>query len=175
MSRPTDVPPPDGEADRDGAEFKAAMADVTRLAEDHRGRVRARPPVQVSSGSSLPATAPEGEREEPQSGSYLAPGVDRRELRRLRRGDYPAGETLDLHGQTSASAAAAVARFVATMRARHRCVAIVHGRGLHSGERGAVLKQRVRDLLRAHPAVLAFSDAPAREGGDGAVFVLLRR
>jgi DNA-nicking Smr family endonuclease len=155
--------------------FRAAMADVTRLAEDHRGRVPARRSVQVGDDAGRPAAAQPNDDHEPERGSFLAPGVDRRELRRLRRGDYPAGETLDLHGQTAASATAAVARFVASVRARHRCVAIVHGRGLHSGERGAVLKQRVRDLLRAHPAVLAFADAPAREGGDGAVFVLLRR
>jgi len=37
------------------------------------------------------------------------------------------------------------------------------------------LKSRVRALLRAHPAVLAFADAPNTDGGPGAVYVLLRR
>jgi len=52
---------------------------------------------------------------------------------------------------------------------------VVHGRGLHSAGNVAVLKSRVRALLRAHPAVLAFADAPNTDGGPGAVYVLLRR
>jgi DNA-nicking Smr family endonuclease len=36
------------------------------------------------------------------------------------------------------------------------------------------VKTRVRDLLRTHPSVLAFADAPRSDGGAGAVYVLLR-
>ena len=106
---------------------------------------------------------------------YVAPGVDRRELRKIKRGDYVAGDVLDLHGQTAAEAVAKVKRFIDSRRNRHRCVCIVHGRGLHSKGNVSVLKTRVRQYLRRHPAVLAYADAPRTDGGGGAAYVLLRK
>lgn len=105
----------------------------------------------------------------------MAPGVDRRELRRLRRGDHTPGHRIDLHGLTATEAIARVARVIDSHRQNYRCIAIVHGRGLHSADNVAVLKTRVREYLRTHPSVLAYADAPRSAGGTGAVYVLLRR
>jgi DNA-nicking Smr family endonuclease len=157
-------------------EFARAMADVRPLPPDPRGvRVHARPP---SLDSRVPAPAPAVP--EPAAGdttddAWAADGVDRRELRKLKRGDYDPGDSLDVHGMTAAEALAAVRRFLDRSRARHRCVAIIHGRGLRSPGNVAVLKTRVRACLREHRLVLAFSDAPPDAGGPGAVYVLLRR
>jgi DNA-nicking Smr family endonuclease len=102
--------------------------------------------------------------------------VGRREIKKLRRGEYVAGDRRDLHGMTAAEAAGAVKHFLDNSRQRrHRCVCIVHGRGLHSEGNVAILKARVRECLRAHPAVLAYADAPGSDGGAGAVYVLLRK
>jgi DNA-nicking Smr family endonuclease len=105
----------------------------------------------------------------------VANGVDRRELRKLKRGDYPPGDRLDLHRMTAPEAVVSARRFIERARSRHRCVCIVHGRGLHSEGNVAVLKSRVREFLRQSRAVLAFSDAPVTDGGSGAVYVLLRK
>jgi len=52
-------------------------------------------------------------------------------------------------------------------------VRIVHGKGLGSRQREPVLKGLLRKwLLREE--VLAFSQAPAAQGGSGAVLVLLK-
>jgi len=108
--------------------------------------------------------------------AFVAPGVDRREIRRLKRGDHVPAERRDLHGMKAAEATAAVKRFLTTSRHKHhRCVCIVHGRGLHSEGNAAVLKTTVRALLRSDRSVLAYADAPASDGGAGAVYVLLRR
>ena len=163
--------------DSDVDHFAEAMADVVPLAPDHRGRVRAAPAVATSgvrrrhllhrqSADDDGAGAEEG---------YVAPGVDRRELRKIKRGDYAPGSVLDLHGQTAAEAVANVKQFIDSRRHRHRCVCIVHGRGLHSKGNVSVLKTRVRQYLRRHPAVLAYADAPRTDGGSGAVYVLLRK
>jgi len=102
--------------------------------------------------------------------------VDRREIRKLKRGDYTVDGRLDLHGRTAAEACPDVRRFVEQSRhSRHRCVCIVHGRGLHSEGSASILKPRVRACLKSLQSVLAFSDAPRSEGGAGAVYVLLRR
>jgi DNA-nicking Smr family endonuclease len=77
---------------------------------------------------------------------------------------------------TTVEAGACVRRFVDSSRGSgHRCICIVHGRGLHSEGKIAILKARVRECLRAHPAVLAYADAPRADGGAGAVYVLLRK
>lgn len=109
----------------------------------------------------------------------LAPGLDRRLLRALRRGDFSVQGHLDLHGMTQVQAKEAVDRFLAdSRRAGKRCVLIIHGRGLHSKDQIPVLKERLRVWLsqkRIGSMVLAFATARPHDGGAGAVYVLLRR
>ena len=161
-------------------EFARAMADVRPLPPDRRGnRAHARPIVHEPRASAPPSTASSSNCEpvapDRQDAGFVAPGIDRRELRKLKRGDYLASDSLDLHGMTVAQAETSVRRFIERCRARHRCVCIVHGRGLRSKGNVPVLRPRVRDVLRRHRGVLAFADAPRDAGGDGAVYVLLRR
>ena len=166
--------PQDGD-DPDAEAFVEAMRDVVPLARDHRQRVRATPPLPrpAQPYRTPPARSRDDEPDEEDAG-FVATGVDRRELRKLRRGSYVPGRCLDLHGMTSRAAVAAVEQLIATSRRAFRCVAIVHGRGLHSAGNVAVLRNDVRALLRRHPAVLAYADAPRDAGGSGVVHVLLR-
>jgi DNA-nicking Smr family endonuclease len=151
------------------------MADVVPLAKDHRIRVRATAPLPrpIAPYRPPPERSRDDEPDEDHAG-YVADGVDRRELRKLRRGNYVPGRRLDLHGMTTKAALSEVERFLALNRRAYRCVAIVHGRGLHSEGNIAVLRTEVRSLLRTHRAVLAYADAPRDDGGSGAVYVLLR-
>ena len=153
-----------------------AMAGVLRLPPDPRGRIRADPGVITPPRATAPAPpAPAQVDGAGAEESWLAPGVDRRELRKIKRGDYTPGGRLDLHAQTAAEAVASVKRFIDSRRHRDLCVCIVHGRGLHSKGNVPVLKTRVRECLRRHPAVRAYADAPRTDGGSGAVYVLLRK
>lgn len=109
----------------------------------------------------------------------LAEGLDRKLLRKLRRGAFSVGAHLDLHGLTRAEAKPRVESFLGESRQRgNRCVLLVHGRGLHSKEGIPVLKEAVSSwLLRGRIAriVLAFCSARPCDGGLGALYVLLRR
>ena len=109
----------------------------------------------------------------------IAPGLDRRLLARLRRGDYAVQGHVDLHGLTREEARLRVEQFVQESKLRsHRCVLIVHGRGLNSKDQIPVLKEAVRLWLvrgRVSRSVLAFATARPTDGGAGAVYVLLRR
>jgi DNA-nicking Smr family endonuclease len=109
----------------------------------------------------------------------LAPGIDRKLLRRLRDGDFPVEGELDLHRRSRAVAAAELERFLNAARAAgQRCVLIIHGRGLGSGVEGPVLPAATRAWLTEKPLrrhVLAFASAPPERGGTGALLVLLRR
>lgn len=152
------------------------MADVVRLAPDPRGHVRATPHIGASR-TATPSTlaAAEPDTDDAAEAGFVAPGVDRREIRKLKRGEHPPGSRLDLHGITAAEAVASVKRFIDNGRHRHRSVCIVHGRGLHSEGNVSILRTRVRECLRQHRAVLAYADAPRTDGGSGAVYVLLRK
>jgi DNA-nicking Smr family endonuclease len=164
------------ESSAEAEHFARAMADVIPLAPDPRGRVRAAPPI--STPLAAPGSRPSTEKSDTADGSddsFVAPGVDRRELRKLKRGEHAPGSRLDLHGMTAAEAVARVKRFIDNGRHRNRSVCIVHGRGLHSEGNVSILKTRVRECLRHHRAVLAYTDAPRSDGGAGAVYVLLRK
>ena len=104
---------------------------------------------------------------------FLRPGLGRDVLRKLRRGHWVIQGELDLHGMNRAQAAAAVSEFLQRcLRRGVRCARIVHGKGLGSRNREPVLKGLLRKwLLREE--VLADCQAPAAEGGSGAVLVLL--
>jgi DNA-nicking Smr family endonuclease len=107
---------------------------------------------------------------------FRRPGVPMSVFRRLRQGRYVIKAELDLHGMTSNQARDELRAFLAeSVAARIPCVRIVHGKGLRSGQRGPVLKASVNRWLRLWDDVQAFVSAPSRDGGTGAVYVLLRR
>ncbi len=97
-----------------------------------------------------------------------------RTLRRLARGEFAVQDELDLHRATAAHAEAMLREFMIEVRdAGLGCVRIVHGKGLNS-EGLPVLKNLVDRMLRQRAGVQAFHSAPPRQGGTGAVLVLLR-
>jgi len=147
------------------------MRDVVPLEPDPRGRVRGVLPV------SPPRHSPEPtEHADVSDTDFVAHGVDRREIRKLKKGGYLIRGRHDVHGMTIADALASVGRFIDNSRhGGHRCVCIIHGRGLHSKGNRPILKTRVREYLRSQRSVLAYTDAPTSDGGSGAVYVLLRK
>lgn len=103
-------------------------------------------------------------------------GVSQTVLRRLRGGQYRVEDEIDLHGMIVSEAAARLADFLRSARARNlRCVRVIHGKGLRSGTRGPVLKNTVNAMLRRADPVLAFASARPVAGGTGATLVLLSR
>lgn len=106
-------------------------------------------------------------------------GFDERVMRKLRAGDFSTQAQLDLHGLTREQAKPAVEAFIQRSRiAGHRCVLVVTGRGLNSPDQIPVLKQGAQQwLTRGKTArqVLALCSARPKDGGAGALYVLLRR
>jgi DNA-nicking Smr family endonuclease len=100
-------------------------------------------------------------------------------LRKLRRGLFPLDARLDLHGMNVAEARVQLALFLRTMRARgERCVLLIHGKGEHSPQGLAVLRGEIAAWLSQGASsehVSAFATAREVDGGEGAVYVLLRR
>ncbi len=108
--------------------------------------------------------------------AWLRPGLPKRLLNRLRRGHWRVQDEIDLHQMNTEAAAASVRTFLlAAQRDGLSCVKIIHGKGLRSGPDGPQLKRMTGRLLSRHDAVCAFASAPPRDGGTGAVYVLLQR
>jgi DNA-nicking Smr family endonuclease len=107
------------------------------------------------------------------------PGFSQRLMQRLKRGEFPVQDHVDLHGLKKQEAETRVRDFL--IRSYHqglRCVLIVHGRGLNSQDHMPVLKERLPSWLNRGPInkiVLAFSTARPYDGGAGAIYVLLRK
>jgi DNA-nicking Smr family endonuclease len=100
-------------------------------------------------------------------------------LRRLRRGLHPIDGRLDLHGMSVKEARGQLELFLRTMRARgERCVLVIHGKGEHSPQGFGVLRGEIAAWLSQGASsqhVAAFVSAREQDGGEGAVYVLLRR
>jgi DNA-nicking Smr family endonuclease len=103
----------------------------------------------------------------------------RRYLPNLRDGLYSIQGQIDLHGMSRDEARVAVENFIIGMsRQRSCCVKVIHGRGINSPNDRAVLKENLSRWLatrRMSRHVVAYASAPFKDGGVGAIYVLLRR
>jgi DNA-nicking Smr family endonuclease len=102
-----------------------------------------------------------------------APGVDRRTAMKLHRGQMPIQGRLDLHGRTQDDAYRALTSFIDGARdAGRRSVLVITGKG-QGVLKNAVPRWLNQPPLRAH--VLSFGYAQQKDGGAGALYVLLRK
>ncbi|MBP1612004.1 MAG: Smr protein/MutS2 [Acidobacteria bacterium] len=167
--------PPPGPDDADA--WARAMAGVKPVAPATPRVVPARrpprvPPEEAEAEGSAPAAGPFEVLVEDERVTGRASDAPRALLKALGRGEPPPEARLDLHGFTRDTALREVTGFVVRSRAAgRRSVLIITGRG-------EVLRAAIAEWLARSPAaahVLAFSSAPPRLGGPGAVAVLLRR
>lgn len=129
------------------------------------------PPVPPSALSPPPA---------PASGPALthgsAPGLDRRTEINLRRGKVGIEARIDLHGMTQEQAHRALGDFLADQQAAgRRSVLVITGKG--AGGTG-ILREAVPKWLNEganRGMIRAFSHAAPKDGGEGALYVLLKR
>jgi DNA-nicking Smr family endonuclease len=109
-------------------------------------------------------------------------GLDRRQKQRLVRGTETIDARIDLHGKTQGEAHVALLGFLRRAQAQGaRYVLVITGKGRtagpSSGEHG-ILKRQVPMWLRLpefRPHVLAVEDAHAAHGGEGALYVRVRK
>jgi len=107
--------------------------------------------------------------------SYTADGLQKNVLKKMRKGYYGLDAELDLHGLTSQQAKHELIKFLHFCEQDGcRCVRIIHGKGYRSENNLPVLKNDMNLWLRQHQEVQAFCSTSQKDGGAGAVFVLLR-
>lgn len=107
--------------------------------------------------------------------SYIAPGLQKNVLAKMRKGQFGLDAHIDLHGQSSDAAKRQLLLFLHdAVDDGCRCVLVIHGKGYRSQDNLPVLKNNLNLWLRQHRDVLAFCSAKPKDGGAGAVLVLLR-
>lgn len=107
--------------------------------------------------------------------AHHSQNIPRKRLRELRNGEIRWEARLDLHGLRPDAAREALCNFIDNQsRGNNRCLLVIHGKGSRHGEE-PVLKNHVNHWLQQLPQVLAFHSAIPRDGGTGAVYVLLKR
>jgi DNA-nicking Smr family endonuclease len=176
-----DDPEQDNEDDDDL--FRQAMKGVRPLKADNRIRHQHPPrkppgrhPDSEPAATSERFTAGMYEEQCPENLYFArAGGAQKSLIRKLRSGKLTVDAVLDLHGLTVEQARAQLADFLEECRqCGYRHVIIVHGKGFRSQTR-PVIKPMVNRWLQEAHEVLAFCSAQPKDGGTGAVYVLLRR
>jgi DNA-nicking Smr family endonuclease len=131
------------------------------------------PPEQKSSG--MPAFRPRGDAQRQPRGPFA---LDAPTRKKLSKGRLALDGSIDLHGMTQAEAHSTLLGFL--HRAYHegrRHVLVVTGKGASFGSDG-VLRRAVPAWLST-PAfrglVSGYEDAARRHGGEGAIYIRLRR
>lgn len=164
--------------------FQRLMSDVTPLkAEPRITPSKARPaPRRRAADEAITNTTGFSERDharsvDPEESLFFARGgLQHRLLRQLKRGELRPEARLDLHGLSIAEAGDQLSAFLAEAGEaglRHLC--IIHGKGHRSVDGRPALKTQINQWLRDAPSVLAFSSARPRDGGMGALYVLLKK
>lgn len=106
---------------------------------------------------------------------FARTGLQYKTQKQLRQGKIIIDDHLDLHGLTIAEARETLLEFIAfAQKQQIRCIRLVHGKGYRATAEKPVLKNKVNSWLRQHPDVLAFSSAQPRDGGTGAVYIILK-
>ena len=162
----------------DAALFRAAIGEVKPLSARDRIEPQKPPRRPLPCTSPPPPAIPDTLSDfaaEDTPDEFLRDGLSRMMLRKLRRGHWPVQDRLDLHGNTGDAARKLLQEFLHEAAQRGlRCVLVIHGKGTNSPGGEAVLRRLARHWLAQRPDVLAWCDAPPREGGSGAALVLLK-
>ncbi|WP_066803660.1 Smr/MutS family protein [Moraxella oblonga] len=103
--------------------------------------------------------------------SYKHPTLQNKVFEQLRQGKLRWYDAVDLHGASIDEARNAILTLINNAKKNGETVVkIVHGKGMD-----AIIKTCVNGWLRQISDVMAFVSAPAKDGGNGAVLVLIKK
>jgi DNA-nicking Smr family endonuclease len=173
-------------SDEDKALFREYMRAVTPLNEKKKGRKTLAP--ESTTYTSKTASSERKEKKEYYLSdfivdtvhsetmlSYAHPSLTNQRFKALKNGQIPWEAQLDLHGLKSDTAREALCHFIQIqVQNEKRCVLIIHGKGGYQGA-PPIIKNLLNRWLTQFDEVLAFHSALPKHGGNGAVYVLLKR
>ena len=137
-----------------------AREKLEHVPDNFRPAIKPRKPV-------LPAITP------PTGG-----GIDKATAAKLTRGEYRIDGRIDLHGMTLEKAHRCLEEFLEQgYVADKRCLLIITGKGGKDGKKGKLQQEVPRwlQLSGLSRMILMVSSAKPKHGGEGALYLLLRR
>jgi len=155
---------------------KPAQPPKAKVVKEKAAKARAKPvPAPASKPPSRPGHAPG------------AGGLDRQTARKLEKGALAVEARLDLHGMRQRDAHVALRKFLKWAQGKdYRHVLVITGKGSARQERTSFYEEEARGVLRqavphwlSHgdlaPLIVSFAEAPRSLGGEGALYVRLRK
>ena len=101
---------------------------------------------------------------------FVIDGLQPKTIKKLRQGKLPIAACLDLHGMTILEANENLQKFLFMCQQNElRHVLIIHGKG------SGILKSAINTWLRSYSDTLAFCSAQPKDGGLGAIYLLLSK
>lgn len=163
--------------------WRRVMEDVAPLPGRKPAPVVSRPPSARAAAAAPAAAVMPAQAAPPPPLPALEPGagagLDKRTAARLRKGQLKIEGRLDLHGMTRAEAHGELGHFLEDAHdSGRRCVLVITGKGVREDGAVGVLRAAVPGWLNQAPnraRVVAFCRAVPRDGGDGALYILLKR
>lgn len=164
---------------------RAPAADVREVARETIKPAHRKPAAKDAAPSAPPPSVPKPSAKLPPPAPFEV-----KRAKRLRRGALEIEDRLDLHGMRQAEAHRALRSFLLSAHARGlRHVKVITGKGrsndaddrpfdLHASDRPGVLKRLVPGWLSESDlaaVVVSFTGAGKQHGGEGALYVHLRR
>jgi DNA-nicking Smr family endonuclease len=137
------------------------------------------PPKAAAVQKAAPAAPPPPP--QPKPAAPPVGGFDRKTMTRLSRGSVAIDARIDLHGMTQDTAHRRLLRFLEAARGEGaKIVLVITGKGAADAVEGGrgVLRRAVPEWLRSPPfrlIVSGYENASRRHGGEGALYVRLRR
>mgnify|MGYP001162198808 CR=1 FL=1 len=106
---------------------------------------------------------------------FCIAGENNRIFKRLRQGKIKYKDKLDLHSLTVSEAKKDLGRFINNSSYLYPdCVLIVHGKGYGSKNNLPIIKNQLNQWLRDEAAVWGFHSAQPKDGGTGAIYLILK-
>lgn len=167
----------------DDNEWQEAVKDVKKLSRDYPEPEM--PPLVIN----LETNRHIAYNTLPQSNEELqintTDGIDNQTAKKFKKEEFKIEAVLDLHGKTEKEAFNLVQNFIKQAYISHkRCILIITGKGLNKqgnddifAARG-ILKNAVPNWLNTaeiRPLILAYKHPAENKGGNGALYILLRR
>ena len=167
----------------DLTEWEESIKDVQKLPKDYPEPITA--PLIIDQPSDTHISASELKSISTELVIDSTDNIDNQTAKKFKREEFKVEAVLDLHGNTEKEAYTKVINFVKqSYAANKRCIIIITGKGINPHQdddifaaRG-ILKIAVPNWLNSpeiRPLILAYKHPSEAKGGNGALYILLRR
>ena len=157
--------------DQEKAYTKSPSTQIT----SNPSKIEAIASEEASSVPDIPIKAMHNEHIDPEAIlAYFQIGLQAKMRKQLKQGNIQIQDRCDLHGYSLDEAQHITHHFLENaFNNHHRSLLLITGKGAHSND--MTIKSMMHQWLRSHPLVLAYHTAQPKDGGTGALYIILKK